>query len=135
MKYTVDVNVYGTKFWYNEAGQLHNENGPACEYADGEKRWYLNGQKYTETEFIMKMSKVIVTVNGDKLWHNEKGQFHRKDGPAVELKNGTKHWYLNGKEYTQLEFNLKMNPTKFVEMTMEEIDNMVGCPVKIVKSH
>ena len=28
--------------------------------------------------------------------YNNKGQLHRTDGPAVELSNGTKCWYLNG---------------------------------------
>ena len=32
-----------TKVWYNEAGELHRENGlPAREY-DGHKVWYLDG--------------------------------------------------------------------------------------------
>ena len=34
---------------------------------------------------------------------NEKGQWHREDGPAVVFMNGTKWWYLNGEEYTELE--------------------------------
>ena len=134
-KYTVEINAYGTKVWRNEKGQKHREDGPAVEYADGGKDWHLNDIQYTEQEFLIKMRKVTVTVHGDKIWHNEKGQFHREDGPAIELVNGAKHWYLNGKEYTELEFNKIMNPTKFVEMTMEEIEKLVGCPVKIVKSH
>jgi hypothetical protein len=31
----VDVDLYGTIRHYNEAGQLHRETGPACEYSDG----------------------------------------------------------------------------------------------------
>lgn len=34
---------------------------------------------------------------------NEKGQWHREDGPAIEYPNGRKFWYLNGDEYTELE--------------------------------
>ena len=33
------------------------------------------------------------------------------DGPAVEYVDGTKYWYLNEEEYTEKEFNAKMNPT------------------------
>lgn len=29
-------------------------------------------------------------------YHNDKGQLHRIDGPAIEWVNGTKEWWLNG---------------------------------------
>jgi len=29
---------------------------------------------------------------------------HREDGPAVEYSNGSKYWYLNGKEYSEQEY-------------------------------
>ena len=37
------------------------------------------------------------------MYTNEKGQWHREDGPAVIFGTGTKWWYLNGIEYTELE--------------------------------
>jgi len=30
-------------------------------------------------------------------WRNEQGKLHREDGPAVELDNGDKSWWVNGK--------------------------------------
>ena len=42
------------KYWENDKGQLHRIDGPAVEYADGSKSWYINGK------------------------------FHRIDGPAIE---------------------------------------------------
>ena len=33
----------GNVHWYNKNGQLHREDGPAVEYANGSKWWYLNG--------------------------------------------------------------------------------------------
>ena len=36
----------GTKRWYNENGQLHREDGPAVERADGRKEWHVNGKFY-----------------------------------------------------------------------------------------
>ena len=53
--------------------KLHREDGPAREYANGDKYWYLNGK------------------------------LHREDGPAREYADGTKVWYLNGKEVTEEE--------------------------------
>ena len=49
--YKVTEDEYGTIRWYNEAGQLHREGGPAIEWADGSKSWWLNGQFLTEEEF------------------------------------------------------------------------------------
>ena len=64
------------KVWYNERGQFHREDGPAVEYPDGSKQWYLNGKR------------------------------HREDGPAYEEANGTNEWWLNDKQYTEEEFAL-----------------------------
>ena len=44
--------------------------------------------------------------NGDKEWYQD-GNLHRTNGPAIECANGLKFWYLNGKEYSEEEFNLK----------------------------
>jgi len=44
----------------------------------------------------MKTYKVTVDNEGTKRWHNEKGKWHREDGPAIERSNGSKHWYING---------------------------------------
>jgi death-on-curing family protein len=34
---------------------------------------------------------------GNTYWHNSAGQLHRTDGPAVELADGYKAWYVDGK--------------------------------------
>jgi len=48
-------------------------------------------------EYIVK-----VYPNGDKEWYLD-DKLHREDGPAVECTDGTKAWYLNGKELTEAE--------------------------------
>lgn len=35
----------GTKYWYKE-GKLHREDGPACEWTNGHKQWWLEHKKY-----------------------------------------------------------------------------------------
>jgi hypothetical protein len=40
---------------------------------------------------------MVVGDDGSKCW-TLNGQYHREDGPAIEWPNGTKKWYLNGKE-------------------------------------
>ena len=63
-------------------GESHREenDGPAVEYFDGSKEWFLNGV------------------------------LHRENGPAVEYANGYKEWYINGLEHTEKEFNRIINP-------------------------
>jgi hypothetical protein len=43
------------------------------------------------------ISELVVDDDGSKRWYNGKDQLHRINGPARELVNGTKEWYLNGK--------------------------------------
>ena len=58
----------GNKRWYNSDGQLHREDGPAIEWADGTKEWWINGK------------------------------LHREDGPAFEDVGGYKEYWVNGEQ-------------------------------------
>jgi hypothetical protein len=51
MKITKDIDYYGTICYYNEQGQWHREDGPAVEWSDGDKYWYINDKEYSEQEF------------------------------------------------------------------------------------
>ena len=45
---------------------------------------------------------VTVFDDGTKWWHlNDK--LHREDGPAIEMANGDKAWWLNGEQVTEEE--------------------------------
>jgi hypothetical protein len=48
-KVYVDKVVY-----YNDNKQHHNENGPAVEYYDGGKEWWINGKQISKQEFILR---------------------------------------------------------------------------------
>ncbi len=52
------ADTYGNAHYYNEQGLSHREDGPAAEYVDGEKHYYINNL------------------------------LHRVDGPAIECPNG-----------------------------------------------
>jgi hypothetical protein len=41
------------------------------------------------------MNNPEIGKNGDTRWHNEYGQLHREDGPAIEYPNGDTWWYQN----------------------------------------
>jgi len=45
-------------------------------------------------------------------WHLN-NKLHREDGPAIELANGGKWWYLNGEKLTKEEF-INRNSYKLV---------------------
>jgi len=62
-----EVDEYGNIEWFLN-GKHHREDGPALEWADGDKEWWLHGKP------------------------------HREDGPAVEWPDGTKEWWLHNKE-------------------------------------
>ncbi len=77
------------KEYKNESGRYHKTDGPAIEYTNGGKEWYINGK------------------------------YHREDGPAVEFSNGSKLWYLNGINYTEEEFHqeiIKLKLKRLVEL-------------------
>jgi len=41
--------------------------------------------------------KVTLDFEGTKRWYNEKNEFHRLDGPAVDYPTGRNEWWVNGK--------------------------------------
>ena len=50
-EYTVIVYSNRTEWFLNN--KRHREDGPAYEYSNGNKQWWLNGkQYYTEEEFL-----------------------------------------------------------------------------------
>jgi len=59
IKYEVKVYADGHRRWLLN-GKLHREDGPAEEYSNGYKAWWLNGKR------------------------------HREDGPAREYRDGNK---------------------------------------------
>ena len=77
----------------------------------------------------MKEYKVKVYDGGRVEWWLN-GFLHREDGPAV-VEGDYQRWFLHGVEYTEDEFNAKISPAK--ELTIEQISNLLGYEVKIVK--
>ena len=49
IKYEVKVYPDGDKEWFLN-GQRHREDGPAIEWSDGTKRWFLNDKSMSEDE-------------------------------------------------------------------------------------
>ena len=49
------INIYGTKLWYLD-GKLHREDGPAIEFPDGYKEWYLNDEIFLKEEWFKRLT-------------------------------------------------------------------------------
>ncbi len=90
---------------YIKNGKFHREDGPAIEWADGNRTWYKNGELHRED------GPAIEYTSGDKFWYKNDKK-HREDGPAVELANGTKKWYIDGVQYSEEEYNKKVKELK-----------------------
>ena len=70
------IDSEGNKCWFNNDVELHREDGPAIEYADGSTYWYVNGK------------------------------IHRLDGPAGEYADGTCDYWINGQQLTEDKWNV-----------------------------
>jgi len=81
----------GDKFYYKDPEMTisHRTDGPAVEYADGGKTWWLNGERHRLD------GPAIEWANGAKEWYVN-DRLHRVDGPAIEWVNGAKEWFVNG---------------------------------------
>ena len=67
LKYRVEVGPdTGTRRYYNAAGQLHRDEGPA-----------------------------VVRVDGTSLWY-QSGVLHRTNGPATVRATGYSEWWIKG---------------------------------------
>lgn len=67
------------------------------------KYWYKNGTKSIEYIYHRTNGPAIELANGTKRWYIN-GKLHREDGPAIEYPNGSKYWYINGEEYFEEEY-------------------------------
>jgi hypothetical protein len=81
------------KIYRNEIGILHRDDGPAVEYTNGDKHWFVDGQSHRID------GPAIEYNDGSKSWY-QNGLRHRLDGPAIEDKNGHTAWYINNEEIT-----------------------------------
>jgi hypothetical protein len=70
-----ECEYYTFALWLDAFDQRHRLDGPAVEWSDGTKQWYINGK------------------------------FHRLDGPAVEDDTGVKQWWVNDQNLTKEEFD------------------------------
>jgi hypothetical protein len=99
------------KEYKNNRGKYHRTDGPAYEYSNGSKYWYINGLRHRTD------GPAIENIYG-KHWYIN-GKRHREDGPAVEWNNGVRSWYLNNIYYSEEEFHkeiIKLKLKRLIEL-------------------
>jgi len=139
----------GSKFYYKdpEMTMLHRTDGPAVEWDDGSKIWYVDGKKhrldgpasewangskswYVDDKLHRVDAPAYECANGYKEWYVD-GKLHRLDGPAVEHTDGRKSWYVDNKRLTEQEFLALTAPT--LELILEQIAAKFGVDISKVK--
>jgi hypothetical protein len=113
----------GSRAWYQN-GQWHRLGGPAVEYADGFRAWYQNGLRHRLD------GPAVEYADGSREWF-QNDVLHRTDGPAIEYADGTYEWWLDGTQYTEDAWRAATQPA--VEMTIAEIEAVLGKRIKVVK--
>jgi hypothetical protein len=86
MKSKLSIDTRGSKRWKLPNGNLHREDGPAIEYSNGDKSWYINGLR------------------------------HREDGPAIEYSDGDKDWFINDTYYTEKGYKIEIRSRKLKKL-------------------
>ena len=102
-KYYVVVDDFGTTRWFKDA---------KCDILHRE-----NGP-------------AIEWHDGTKSWW-QNGRRHRTDGPAIVYAVGRKEWFINGGLMSEAEFLAATQPV--VEMTVADVEKLLGKRVKIIK--
>ena len=74
---------------------LHNINGPARVWTDGDKEWFVHGERHRLDGPAVEWS------NGARAWIVH-GKLHRTDGPALIRGDGTQEWYFDGQVHRLL---------------------------------
>ena len=89
MSSKISFDKTGNKYFRNEQGELHRDDGPAVEYSYGSKWWYQNGKLHRVD------GPAVESSNGSLLWY-QNDKLHREDGPAIEQLDNTKTWFEHG---------------------------------------
>jgi len=145
----IHITKYGDKIYYKNRAMtiLHRLDGPAVEYADGSKVWYVDNNYHridgpavegasggavwwVDGKLHRLDGPAVEHGDGSKAWYVD-GKLHRLDGPAIEGADGDKAWYVDGKRLTEEQFNALTAPT--LELTLENIASKFGVDVNKIK--
>ena len=85
------------ELYENKYGSLDSLKSPVCEHA---QKYDDIWQNYVVNKIHLKeidsVSHCETDSYGTKVWRNKNNLCHRENGPAIELANGRKEWWING---------------------------------------
>lgn len=86
--------------WVDHDSKLHRLDGPAMIGPHGHSEvWYHHGQRHRVG------GPAVEYKNGNRIWY-QFDKLHNIDGPAVITDYSHKEWWVNGRRFTEEEFNL-----------------------------
>ena len=91
--------------YFNSNHELHREDGPARITSGNGRSWYINGKLHRED------GPAYIESKGIYEWYKN-GKLHREDGPAIRFYNFERHYYLEGIEYEEEEYYIKIKQIK-----------------------
>ena len=77
---------------------------------NGTKIWKLPNDKWHRED-----GPAFELIDGYKAWYID-GKLHREDGPAIEYGDGDKEWYLNGTNYAEKKHKLVIREKKLRQL-------------------
>jgi hypothetical protein len=123
-EYTVRINSRGDRRWCKPGTYiLHRLDGPAVEYADGTRQWWVDGKLHRLD------GPAVEYADGSREWWVD-DKLHRLDGPAYEGASGSRWWFIEGEKIAEREFLARTQPAQ--EITIAEIEKLIGHRVKII---
>jgi hypothetical protein len=94
---------------------LHRVSGPAIEYADGDREWYINDKRHRIG------GPAVEFGSGHRVWYVN-NRLHRTDGPAVEYADGGREWWIDGVIYNKRDFKKMIKETNKMSLAMRLTD-------------
>ncbi len=99
--YRITISSLPEGFVHVKNGFIHRDNAPAIVYSDGYQCWYRHGQLHREDGPACE----YIALADSTVFYNNNLLYSRR-GPIIEYKNEkeTKFWFLNGMRYSQEEW-------------------------------
>lgn len=125
----------GTKVWTLN-NQLHREDGPAIEWANGTKFWYLNGikqepKKYPEHEKFKKNQSSIRQITNFIEWLREEHNITLREEDPTTIDDPDPNYYetfeIHATKFKKLLFEYYEIDEKKMDQEKEEMLNL-SCP-------
>jgi hypothetical protein len=118
-KYYYSDGTTSSSYIYSK--MLHRVDGPAVEWADGSRGWWVDGKRHRVD------GPAYEGADGSREWWVD-GKLHRVDGPAYEGADGSREWWMDGKRLSEEQFEKHPARLRYlIEKSIEE--ELGGCSV------